>query len=198
MTTNSQEMTEQFDRASLLERVEGDEELLAEMIKLFLADAPRLLDAMRNALQQGDMIVLERSAHSMKGAASNLSANITTAAALNDALDTLDMERLDPPAVGESEVEVPTVRRVREAERAVLPSFSSEVALGIHERELELPQQHWKHQPGRQQGTHGAQLRRRRERRLQRRRCSLRQTHARGQRRSDRRPVRHVHRCASG
>lgn len=82
MTTNSQEMTEQFDRASLLERVEGDEELLAEMIKLFLADAPRLLDAMRNSLQQGDMIVLERSAHSMKGAASNLSANITTAAAL--------------------------------------------------------------------------------------------------------------------
>ncbi len=65
---------EQLDRALLLERVEGDQELLAEMIQLFLADAPHLLDAMRNALLQGDMILLERSAHSMKGAAGNMSA----------------------------------------------------------------------------------------------------------------------------
>jgi len=34
-----------MDRASLLERVEGDQELLAEMIQLFLADARNLLDA---------------------------------------------------------------------------------------------------------------------------------------------------------
>lgn len=43
--------------------------------------AQRLLEAMRNALQQGNMPVLERSAHSMKGAASNLSAQVTAAAA---------------------------------------------------------------------------------------------------------------------
>src|SRR6266436_5490705 len=73
---------ERLDRALLLERVEGDQELLAEMIQLFLADAPRLLDAMRNALLQGDMILLERSAHSMKGAAGNMSALFTVNAAL--------------------------------------------------------------------------------------------------------------------
>jgi two-component system sensor histidine kinase/response regulator len=73
---------EQLDRASLLERVEGDQELLAEMIQLFLADAPQLIDAMRNALLQGDMILLERSAHSMKGAAANMSAEVTASAAL--------------------------------------------------------------------------------------------------------------------
>ncbi|MCU1341949.1 MAG: domain S-box, partial [Candidatus Acidoferrum typicum] len=56
------------------DRVEGDQELLAEIIQVFLADAPQLLVAMQNALQQGDMILLERTAHSMKGAAGNMSA----------------------------------------------------------------------------------------------------------------------------
>ena len=82
MTTNPTEPGEQLNRASLLERVEGDQELLTEIINLFVDDAPRLMDAMRGALQQGDMIVLERSAHSLKGAAGNLSANLTAAAAL--------------------------------------------------------------------------------------------------------------------
>src|ERR1035438_5125423 len=82
MTTNSSEAAEQLDRASLLDRVEGDQELLAEMIVLFVDDVPHLMDAMRSALQRADMIALERSAHSLKGAASNLSANLTSAAAL--------------------------------------------------------------------------------------------------------------------
>jgi HPt (histidine-containing phosphotransfer) domain-containing protein len=82
MTENPSPHAEQLDRALLLERVEGDPELLAEVIQLFLADAPRLLDAMRNALLQGDMILLERSAHSMKGAAGNMSALFTVNAAL--------------------------------------------------------------------------------------------------------------------
>jgi len=82
MTENPTQHGEQLDRASLLERVEGDRELLAEMIQLFLADAPQLLGAMRSALQQGDMILLERSAHSMKGAAGNMSAQVTVNSAL--------------------------------------------------------------------------------------------------------------------
>jgi len=81
MAENLSQQVEQLDRASLLERVEGDQELLAEMIRLFLADAPQLLNAMRNALQQGDMILLQRSAHSMKGAAGNMSAQVTVDAA---------------------------------------------------------------------------------------------------------------------
>jgi CheY-like chemotaxis protein len=72
---------EQIDRKSLLDRVEGDQELLAEIIQLFLTDAPHLLETMRNALRLGDMILLERSAHSMKGAAGNMSALVTVSAA---------------------------------------------------------------------------------------------------------------------
>jgi len=83
MNENSQAPMEQIDRVSLLERVEGDQELLIEMIHLFQEDAPNLLTAMRDALQRGDMAVLERSAHSLKGAASNFSAKATAAAALH-------------------------------------------------------------------------------------------------------------------
>jgi two-component system sensor histidine kinase/response regulator len=81
MTTHSRDQCEYLDRSSLLERVEGDHELLVEMINLFLEDAPRLLAAMHDALERGDMLVLERTAHSMKGAAGNFSAHITVVAA---------------------------------------------------------------------------------------------------------------------
>jgi two-component system, sensor histidine kinase and response regulator len=81
MAENSQEPLEQIDRVSLLERMEGDQELLTEIIHLFQEDAPKLLTAMREALQRADMAVLERSAHSLKGAVSNLSAKATAAAA---------------------------------------------------------------------------------------------------------------------
>ena len=37
---------------------------------------------MRTALEQSDTVTLERSAHSLKGAASNLSAKLVTAAAM--------------------------------------------------------------------------------------------------------------------
>jgi CheY-like chemotaxis protein len=81
MTENSREVKEQIDRVSLLERVEGDQELLAEMIHLFQEDAPKLLAKMRDALQRGDMALLERSAHSLKGAMGNLSARAAADAA---------------------------------------------------------------------------------------------------------------------
>ena len=81
MSENPTRPTEVIDRASLLERVEGDQELLAEMVNLFVEDTPNLLASMREALQKGDMLLLERSAHSLKGAASNLSAQPAAASA---------------------------------------------------------------------------------------------------------------------
>ena len=69
------ESNEFFDRAALLDRVEGDEELLVEMVQLYVEDAPRALKTMRSALQQGDLHALERAAHSVKGSSANLAAN---------------------------------------------------------------------------------------------------------------------------
>jgi two-component system, sensor histidine kinase and response regulator len=78
---NHQRPVERLDRALLLERLEGDHELLAELIELFLADAPHKLETMRDALRCGDMPAVERAAHSLKGAAGSLSAQITAGAA---------------------------------------------------------------------------------------------------------------------
>jgi two-component system sensor histidine kinase/response regulator len=76
------ESNEFFDRAALLERVEGDEELLAEMIQLYVEDAPRALITMRSALKQGDLHAVERAAHSVKGSSASLAAKTAAEAAL--------------------------------------------------------------------------------------------------------------------
>jgi PAS domain S-box-containing protein len=81
MPKDTNEPIEQLDRVCMMEKVEGDQYLLNELIQLFVDDAPVLLAAMRDALEQGNMPVLERSAHSMKGAAGNLCAQATSAAA---------------------------------------------------------------------------------------------------------------------
>jgi two-component system sensor histidine kinase/response regulator len=88
VTEKIQNHPELIDRVSLLERVEGDQELLVEMVRLFQGDLPNLVAAMRGALEGEDMVVLERSAHSLKGALGNLSAKAAAADALqleNDA-----------------------------------------------------------------------------------------------------------------
>jgi two-component system, sensor histidine kinase and response regulator len=72
---------ENLDRASILEHLDGSQELLTELVQLFLEEAPQLIEAMRKALQQGDMQELGRSAHSMKGAAGNFCAHGTVSAA---------------------------------------------------------------------------------------------------------------------
>jgi CheY-like chemotaxis protein len=82
MTEKAAGTSELIDRASLLERVEGDQELLTEMIQIFKEEAPALIMAMHNSLESGDWVVLERSAHSLKGAVSNLSSKTVANAAL--------------------------------------------------------------------------------------------------------------------
>jgi HPt (histidine-containing phosphotransfer) domain-containing protein len=81
MLRSPSQYDENLDRASILERLEGNPELLTELIQLFLGEAPQLIEAMRKALQRGDMQDLGRSAHSMKGAASNFLAYGTVSAA---------------------------------------------------------------------------------------------------------------------
>ena len=63
-----------FNRASLLERMEGDAELLEVVLQTFMGDAPRQLDGIKEALEQQDAGELRRRAHALKGSAANLSA----------------------------------------------------------------------------------------------------------------------------
>src|SRR5436190_16020451 len=71
-----------FDEAAVLERVEGDVELLREIVELFLEDSLRLREEVRAAVAAGDAAALRRSAHTLKGAASNFGAAAVVAAAL--------------------------------------------------------------------------------------------------------------------
>ncbi|MGZ8223919.1 MAG: response regulator [Methylobacter sp.] len=56
-----------WDKATALKRLEGDEELLAEMITLFLQDAPLRLSELNEALMQNDLPALADAAHALKG-----------------------------------------------------------------------------------------------------------------------------------
>lgn len=72
---------ENLDRAAILQQLDGDTGLLTELFKLFLEEAPQLVESMRKAIEQGDSQTLARSAHSLKGAVNNFFAHRTAGAA---------------------------------------------------------------------------------------------------------------------
>jgi two-component system, sensor histidine kinase and response regulator len=61
-----------FEHQRALELVEGDESVLETVLKLFIEQTPERLSAIRRALDAGDALTLERSAHSVEGAALGL------------------------------------------------------------------------------------------------------------------------------
>lgn len=54
-------------RATALQRVDGDEALLNELIQIFLNEAPTQISALRHALDSADYEAVERTAHTLKG-----------------------------------------------------------------------------------------------------------------------------------
>ncbi len=63
-----------FDREALLDRVMGDEEAARDIVEMFLADVPVQVALLEKALADGDAVVAERQAHSIKGSAANVGA----------------------------------------------------------------------------------------------------------------------------
>jgi HPt (histidine-containing phosphotransfer) domain-containing protein len=64
-----------FDREAALARVGDDEELLAELVKIFLDDYPNNLSAIDDAVAKQNPPQLERAAHTLKGAVANFGAD---------------------------------------------------------------------------------------------------------------------------
>jgi len=94
-----------FDRAALLERAEGDEELLKTIVRVFLEDVPRQIAALREALARADAVGLQRQAHCLKSASGSAGAT-----AMQDVAFQIE-------AAGESgdlEKAAPLVRRIEE------------------------------------------------------------------------------------
>lgn len=71
-----------LDLAAALERVEGDRGLLEEIAALFAEESARNLGEIHVAVNTGDAVLLERLAHTMKGASANIGAIGVSHAAL--------------------------------------------------------------------------------------------------------------------
>jgi signal transduction histidine kinase/CheY-like chemotaxis protein len=73
---------ESLDTTASLARVQGDVELLKELVALFLAELPELLTNLQDALNAGDGGAVERAAHKLKGSVGNFGAQPAFEAAL--------------------------------------------------------------------------------------------------------------------
>ncbi len=71
-----------LDRVALLDRVEGDRELLGDIIELFKEDSVRQMTAIREAIDKKEADTLRRAAHTLKGTCGNLGAVEAAATAL--------------------------------------------------------------------------------------------------------------------
>ncbi len=63
-----------LDLEELRQRLDNDEELVAEIVELFLDDTPRQIAALEDALARADGEVVRERAHTLKGTAANMGA----------------------------------------------------------------------------------------------------------------------------
>lgn len=76
MKTDLSDIKAAFDKTDLMNRLDGDMALAGELVILFIEDVENKKEAIRSAINRKDGAGIERSAHSLKGAAANLSAGI--------------------------------------------------------------------------------------------------------------------------
>jgi CheY-like chemotaxis protein len=73
--TKEQTAVTVFNKKAALERVEGDRDFLRELIRLFFDNTPAQLENIRKAIHNKDDETIELLSHTLKGAASYLSAD---------------------------------------------------------------------------------------------------------------------------
>ncbi len=64
------------DKEESLHRLDGDEELLREIWEMFIEEAPRQLEALKAAIDEGDTVLIQRQAHTIKSIAANAGASL--------------------------------------------------------------------------------------------------------------------------
>ena len=67
-----------WDKRKALERLDGDEKLLHELIQIFLDESPKLLADLERGVAEGNPEQVERAAHSLKGELSYLELSATS------------------------------------------------------------------------------------------------------------------------
>ena len=63
-----------FDPEDFLRRIDGDVELCHEVLGIFLEETPPLVAALIHGIKSQNSVAVERAAHTLKGAAANISA----------------------------------------------------------------------------------------------------------------------------
>jgi len=86
----------EFDKKSLLERLDGDESLYQELIEGFLADIPVQINKIEKALDFDDLTIAGQLAHTLKGAFSNVGAHLLQKIAkdLENDIQDMDIKRI--------------------------------------------------------------------------------------------------------
>jgi two-component system, sensor histidine kinase and response regulator len=87
------------DLEAIMERIDGDAELLRELVGLYLNDEARLLEEIAGAIAAGDADALRRAAHTLKGAVSNFCAPAGWSAAQALELAGRDARMSEAPAL---------------------------------------------------------------------------------------------------
>src|SRR5690242_10426368 len=80
--TQSNLQRQRVNTQELLERVDNDRELLAELLCIFKVDFPANLQELRAAVCRGDLEQITRFSHTLKGTLANLAATTPAACAL--------------------------------------------------------------------------------------------------------------------
>jgi two-component system, sensor histidine kinase and response regulator len=111
-------LDEPVDVAALLSRVEGDRDLLEELVGLYLADESDLVGRIAQAVRAGDADSLRRAAHTLKGSIGNFCAPAAQAAA--SALETAGRDSALEPAPALLEQLIRELDRVRAALSALV------------------------------------------------------------------------------
>jgi PAS domain S-box-containing protein len=90
-----------IDHTALLAGVDGNRRVLRELVRLFLADCPRRLAEIKEAIRRGDAGALGRAAHTLKGSVGNFAAKSAFAAAqrLEIMSGDIDLENVDKACV---------------------------------------------------------------------------------------------------
>jgi HPt (histidine-containing phosphotransfer) domain-containing protein len=57
-----------------MERLDGDEELLRDILEIYVEDVPRLIEKIKKAHEQNDAELVDREGHTLKGASANIGA----------------------------------------------------------------------------------------------------------------------------
>ena len=86
-----------FDRDAYIERLEGDTELTAELVKMFLLESPKLVADLKDTVLGRDSSQIEHRAHEIKGWVGNLSADkcFKTAQSLESMGNSGNLDRVD-------------------------------------------------------------------------------------------------------